>query len=1476
MQNGSTPSGGSKQVSIEKMYQKKSQLEHILLRPDTYIGSVEQTKELMWVFNTETNKMVQKELSFVPGLYKIFDEILVNAADNKQRDKSMSCIKIDIDQEKNTISIWNNGQGIPVTMHKDEKMYVPTMIFGHLLTSSNYNDDEKKVTGGRNGYGAKLCNIFSTSFTLETATKQFKRSFKQTWGSNMTKASEPKIKDFAGTDFTKVTFSPDLTKFKMDKLDDDIVALMSRRAYDIAAATKGVSVYLNGNKLPVKNFKDYIDLYISNSEDTGAPVKVVHESCSDRWEVAVCASDRGFQQVSFVNSIATTKGGRHVDHVVDNVIKQLIENIKKKNKGGINIKPFQVRSHLWVFVNCLIENPTFDSQTKENMTLQPKSFGSKCTLSEKFVNNVSKSGIVEAVLTWAKFKAQTDLAKTSGKKNTKIKGIPKLEDANEAGTKNSHLCTLILTEGDSAKSLAVSGLGVIGRDLYGVFPLRGKLLNVREATHKQILENAEINNLIKIVGLQYKKKYLELDDLKSLRYGKIMIMTDQDQDGSHIKGLLINFIHTNWPELLRLPFLEEFITPIVKATKKDEELSFYSLPEFEEWKNDTPNNHTYNIKYYKGLGTSTSKEAKEYFQDMEKHRILFKYDGSNDDDNIVMAFSKKCIENRKDWLRNHMDECKRRKLLGLPEKYLYTKGTKSVSYAEFINLELVLFSNADNVRSIPSMVDGFKPGQRKVMFTCFKRNDKREVKVAQLSGSVAEMSAYHHGEVSLQMTIVNLAQNYVGSNNLNLLEPRGQFGTRLTGGKDCASARYIFTIMSPLARLIFHPADDPLLQYEVDDNQKIEPVWYMPIIPMVLVNGADGIGTGWSTKIPNYNPRDLISNLRRMLNKDEPHVMHPFYKNFKGVIDYVSDNRYVIAGNIQVVQNDKVEITELPVGTWTQTYKENVLEPLLHGTEKIKAVISDYKEYNTDTTVKFVITFAPGEFDRLYHEDGGFHRVFKLTTSLSCNQMHAFDHVNCLRRFPTAVDILKEFFPLRLDYYGKRKEYLVGQLTAQADRLSDQARFIVEKCDRTIVVENKKRKVMIDELIKRGYRPDPVKEWQERIKLDQDEEVDEDDGEAEEAETSAVKKEKKPVDPEKAFQKLTDVKKFDYLLGMSMWMLTEERKNELLKQRDQKLAELAALRAKTIEMLWLDDLDDLEKKMDEVEEKERLEELGINKKTAKAMASKAKANVALKKRGAAKAGKDDVFPDPRGVEVKFKLTAEILKKYEMASKNAGPKKVKKEKGVTGDNSVTETGGEEVDEFDALIEGGVKVEGAKVKKERVKKEPGAAKEPKKAGAPKKKTDGLKQSTLNFDKPKRGRKKKITSDDEEDLGEVTDCSDIEVKKKVSVAPRGDRPGRRAAAQKVNYSGILDSDQEEDDDEELVLHDNKAVAEVSHRMELLSEDDKSMNSASDGESPIQAVKRSRKKNSSDSEEESKSISHKKKKTIVIADSNSDSDFE
>jgi DNA topoisomerase-2 len=1238
-----------KELTVEQIYQKKSQLEHILLRPDTYIGSVELLQQDMWIWDFEHEKMIKKEISYVPGLFKIFDEILVNAADNKQRDKNMSVIRVNIDQDNNVIRVFNNGRGIPVVEHKEEKVLVPTLIFGHLLTSSNYNDDDKKVTGGRNGYGAKLCNIFSTKFTLETSSRSDKKSFKQTWTDNMSKAAEPIVDKNKEDDFTCVTFKPDLSKFKMSRLDDDTVALLARRAYDIAASTPGVKVFLNDKKLPISKFEDYCKLYLSsamsqqqNNDDFGGvtePVKLIYEKPHERWEVAIAVSDIGFQQVSFVNSISTSKGGRHVDFIVDQLVKHISEIVNKKQKNSNTVKPFQIKNHMWVFINCQIENPTFDSQTKENMTLQSKSFGSKPALTEDFYKKIAKSGLLDKIMTWLAFKDKTDLEKAGSKsKQIKLKGIPKLDDANDAGTKDSISCTLIVTEGDSAKTLAVAGLGVIGRDKYGVFPLRGKMLNVREASAKQMIENSEVSSLLKIIGLSFKEKYETKESLKLLRYGKLMIMTDQDHDGSHIKGLIINFVHHQWPNLLKHGFVEEFITPIVKVSKGNkQEKSFYSMPEFEEWQQATENWNTWKIKYYKGLGTSTSKEAKEYFSDMTRHRILFKHSNRADDLAIQLAFSKKFIEERKDWLTRFMEDRKiRRATPNSVDDYLYQKNTKHITFVDFVNKELILFSNLDNERSIPCMVDGFKPGQRKVMFACFKRNLVKELKVAQLAGSVAELSSYHHGEASLMGTIINLAQNFVGANNINLLLPIGQFGTRLHGGKDSASPRYIFTALHPLTRLLFNPKDDPLFAYINDDGQQVEPEWYCPILPVVLVNGSEGIGTGWSTKIPNFSPREIIDNLKRMIRGEQAQTMKPFYKNFRGQIDTIDDTRVITSGTVSIIGEHSVEITELPINTWTQAFKEKILEGYLHGEDKKEPVIADYREYHTDTTVRFVVKFSAEQFKSA--EKMGFHKFFNLQKSISTNNMVLFDEKGCLKRYDSIQAILGEFYSVRSRFYVKRKSYMEGILGAESLKLDNIARFIIEKIENKIKVENLKKADICRMLKERKYDADPVVIWKAKItkelgyqNSDNTATHNSQEGDQEDEETPAN----------------SDKHDYDYLLSMPIWNLTMEKKDEILKQQKNKGDELKRLKAKTPDTLWLDDLDEFTLKLDEYERKEREEDSAAQLKAFKAGVAAKGASGGRKGMmggGGGKMGKLEYQPADNGELVKPEMDKDIIGK----------------------------------------------------------------------------------------------------------------------------------------------------------------------------------------------------------------------------------------
>ena len=820
--------------SIEKTYQKKTQLEHVLLRPDTYVGSVEAITSSLWILDPEAvpPRFINKSIEYIPGLYKIFDEILVNAADNHQRDKKMDKIKVNINAKNNQISVWNNGKGIPIQIHKEHGIYVPELIFGHLLTSSNYDDSEKKVTGGRNGYGAKLTNIFSSKFTVETGDCKSKKVFKMTWTNNMSTSTPYTIENYSGEDYTCVTFEPDLKRFNIKTIDENMLGLMQKRVYDLAGVISSrIKVHLNGKQIDVHGFDSYVDMYISSESKIEKVTESNKNKTNDRWEVVAAISEGQFQQVSFVNGICTTKGGTHVAYITDQIVDKLLEILKKKHKD-LKIKPFQIKSFIWIFINSLIENPSFDSQTKETLTTKSSNFGSTYELSEKFIKDLLKTKILDQIVLQAKAKEQAKMAKTlTGQKKSRLLGIPKLEDANDAGTKNSEFCTLILTEGDSAKSLAMAGIEVVGRDRYGVFPLKGKLLNVREATPKQSSENQELQNLIKILGLQFAKKY---DGVKSLRYGSVMVMADQDYDGSHIKGLVINFFHTFWPELIYMNgFVKEFVTPIIKATKNNETKSFFTINDYKKWLEGMSNEEQikWRVKYYKGLGTSTNKEAKEYFEKVSRHQINFSYRDAADDDVIDLAFSKKRADDRKEWLLNYDQE------------NCVDHTQKHLRYVDFFNQELIQFSYHDNIRSIPSLCDGLKPGQRKILFSCFKRNLRAEIKVAQLAGYVAEHSAYHHGENSLNQTIVGMAQNFVGSNNISLLQPIGQFGSRNLGGKDAASTRYIYTNLAKLTRKIFIEADDHLYDYNKDDGQMVEPKWYLPIIPMVLVNGAEGIGT---------------------------------------------------------------------------------------------------------------------------------------------------------------------------------------------------------------------------------------------------------------------------------------------------------------------------------------------------------------------------------------------------------------------------------------------------------------------------------------------------------------------------------------------------------------------------------------------------------------------------------------------------------
>jgi DNA topoisomerase-2 len=1119
-------------VNLANKYQQKTDKQHILDNPDTYIGSVEEIDSNQWIVTSEPgndDKIVEKNIKYIPGLFKLFDEGIVNCRDHVVRmiqsiaNGQANClpvtnIEVTIDDD-GTITMLNDGNGIDVAEHPEHKMWIPEMIFGHLRTSTNYDKTEKKIVGGKNGFGFKLVLIWSTYGSVETVDHIRGLKYKQEFKNNLDEICKPSITKCKNKPYTKITFKPDYKRLGINGLTPDLIALLKKRTYDVAAITdKNLKVKYNDKLIPIKNFQQYIDMYIGDK--SGAPR--VYEENGDRWEYAVALTKTDeFVQISFVNGIHTAKGGKHVEYILNQITRKLVEFIEKKKKVKVN--PNSIKEQLILFIRCDIENPAFDSQTKDYMNTPSSKFGSKCDVSDKFIEKIAKMGVMDAALQLTEVKENKAAKKTDGVKSKSVRGIPKLTDANWAGTEKSKDSIIIFCEGDSAKAGIISGLSSDDRNSIGVYPMKGKVLNVRGESVKKISENKEISEIKKILGLETGKKYLNIEDVhKNLRYGKVLFMTDQDLDGSHIKGLGINLFQSEWPTLANIPeFIGFMNTPILKAKKGALELDFYNDGEYNEWKEEN-DSKGWKIKYYKGLGTSTGKEFREYF---EKKKIVGFLHSEKSDDAIDMVFNKKRADDRKDWLKLYDRDA-----------YLDT-NKKNVSYEEFINRELIHFSKYDCDRSIPNLMDGLKISLRKILFSGFKKNLTTEIKVAQFSGYVSEHSGYHHGEASLNAAIVGMAQNFVGSNNINLFMPNGQFGTRLQGGKDSASERYIFTQLNKITRSIFPASDDNVLNYLNDDGLPVEPIYYAPIIPMILVNGSKGIGTGFSTDIMCYNPLQIIDYIKNKLTSNNNDIdFIPYYEGFKGRVSKITDDKFLIKGLYEKLAVDQIKVTELPVGYWTEDFKE-LLESLIDpgvdkDGKKISSIVKDYDDMSKDTNVDFTITFNKGKLEELEKSKGdydcnGLEKLLKLYTTNTTTNMHLFDANDTLQKYDKVSDIIDTYYETRLKMYGTRKAYMIDALEKELVLLSNKAKYIKENLDGTIDLRKKKREQVIELLKSKGYD-----------NIDGDEE-------------------------------------YKYLVKMPMDSVTEENVDKLLKDKGSKEFELETIRNTTINKMWVSEIDNL-------------------------------------------------------------------------------------------------------------------------------------------------------------------------------------------------------------------------------------------------------------------------------------------------------------
>lgn len=795
-------------------YKKYEPPKHVYMKSDTYIGADEKVRRQEWLFDVQNRRMVEAMIDFVPGSERIFIEVLTNASDNVGRSRRAGVDPgiIEIIMNNSTVCVTNYGLPIPVEIHPTEGVYVPQLIFGELLTSSNYEVDRHEA--GTNGIGAKATNIYSKEFMVIIHDKIRGLKYTQVWNNNMQQRGEPIIEQYQGEiSSVQVIYKMDFERFGYTVPVGDeggypveAYSLFARHGVDISFTAK-TTVKFNGHEFNYQNIRDYARLYFGEAADNA----IVHYQWPDGTEIikkkkgyqvsktgtvnpeieliALDTPDEG-HHVSFVNCMMTREGGVHVNAAVkavadstvqlvnDTVMKGLIKQNKgkeldAKEKRSHSITINDVKPHISILLNAKLKNPKFVGQTKTQLhTPVPK-----ISIAEEQLKSISKWKLVDRLYAAIDAKQYSSLSKKDGKLRKYVK-LMKGVDANNAGKAKRHECVLYITEGKSGAGYANKLVALVpgGRDNVGVLPMKGKSLNVMNAGRFQLEKSNEIGELVKMLGLKYcldeKMKdtyYLENSNFNTLRYGGVMIMADSDVDGKHIIGLILNFFYCFFPSLLARGFVMYYRTPTIRVTYNRNVIKFYTQREYDEWQIDTPNYMNWKHKYYKGLGTSNDAEIKD---DYKAPRIVQCFYDEHAPEAMRLAFDKKMTNQRKDWLG------KWRPVLGLG-----IDDIKLQPISWFINHELILFSIEDTQRSIPKLTDGLKVSLRKILYASHlrwkispKNKDYSEYKVAQLAAFVADKAYYHHGEVVLGDVIVGMAQDFTGSNNIPWFTKDGQFG----------------------------------------------------------------------------------------------------------------------------------------------------------------------------------------------------------------------------------------------------------------------------------------------------------------------------------------------------------------------------------------------------------------------------------------------------------------------------------------------------------------------------------------------------------------------------------------------------------------------------------------------------------------------------------------------------------------------------
>jgi DNA topoisomerase-2 len=1213
---------GKKTPNKKGKGQRLNPFQAVRKRPDWAIGSPITIKDDRWVWSDENKMMIMKNITFNNGLFNIIREIGSNAIDNKWRSEkeqkdnpdvpTMKKIEFKVDIETGEISVCNDGYQLPVeqqefeyTDHRTnetttEVMYPAEIYFGDMFAGTNYDDmdeeefvkevssgKEGRKTSGRNGMGAKAANIFSTEFTIDHTDTVNKKRFLQKYSECGQKREKPSITSYRNkTGYTRITFTPDYKYFKFPdksnpRMTKNFYAFLKGYAYEMAMVT-GLPITFNDEKIVVKSLEKYARLFypsLAENKMILIATPLGDEAVLVEGNEPETESLDNVTHTSFINGIHTSRGGKYVDLFRDAIFSGLVRsfNSRKKKVSGKQLKTTakKLYPYFHLFVRCEAIEPPFDSQTKDHCILERFDFFTPKSQKQKAEWAKTLEGAVAKILRWnfissleEKLLAEIDRANSKKEKSDKKRMTigKQLTEANLRQKKPLE-CIICFTEGDSAKTLVTRGSN--NPDYIGSLALRGKILNVSKHSRQVVNGNRVLQQVKQVIGLKSGLDYTREEFFGTLRYGKTWLMMDRDDDGLHIQGLLLNFFYREFPSLLQRGFVSGFNTAVVQLwhkAPKQKQLGtkrFYTNSEYQEWcKTDEYKEmakHIKEVKYYKGLGTIEPKDAPIYFEDPKI--VDFKYWGKREK-TMDMAWSDKDKDkkDRKEWIKERLEQESEGKTFG------DVKYEGDISLKEFVNDQLILYNKVSIRRAIPCVYDGLKDCQRKALYSALKRKRAKQIKFVIAAGDVISDTAYHHGDDALRESIIKMGQGFVGSNNIPYFENAGEYGSRLLGTSDDkthASPRYLFFKMEEIVKTIFPEDDFPLYKQVEDNNELLEYEYFVPVIPMLLVNGSIGIACGFSTDIPGYNPEDLVQWIRVWLQDREEDThetenlppLIPWYNGFKGEIYLKTEkgqDKWVSEGILEKGTGKKVEhkgklvmksdagwwhIKDLPIGTWTEDFKKH-LDYLEFGSVEGKKgkseskksktevkCLSDVRVYNSANIVHFMIKptkdFIP-DMDTKGNMDC-------LRSTRGLTNMVAIDEHNVPYNYTSPEEILEKYTEKRIDLYWRRKRHFLEVYKHNLLVATNKYTFV---------------KAVVERELDMHQPPETLEADMKNLGL------------------------KKIGDEGK--------ENYDYLLNMAMRSMTPKRLEELKKEKEKWKRIRDELKEKSEEDLWREDLDKFE------------------------------------------------------------------------------------------------------------------------------------------------------------------------------------------------------------------------------------------------------------------------------------------------------------